>query len=75
MSTATLDRQVEQFTQTQQKLFIGGQWVDAASGETFTTPNPATGQAPATVAAGGPDDIDRAVRAARAAFEDGPWDG
>src|SRR5262245_13034297 len=73
MSTATLDREVEQFTQTRHQLFIGGQWVDAASGETFTTPNPATGEDLATVASGGPEDIDRAVRAARAAFDDGPW--
>src|SRR5262245_44637032 len=72
MSTATLDRDVEQFTRTAHQLFIGGQWLDAASGETFTTPNPATGQDLATVANGGPEDIDRAVRAARAAF-DGPW--
>jgi phenylacetaldehyde dehydrogenase len=73
MSTATLDRNVEQFTKTSHQLFIGGRWVDAASGETFTTPNPATGADLATVAAGGPEDIDRAVRAARVAFEEGPW--
>jgi phenylacetaldehyde dehydrogenase len=73
MSTATLDRRVETFTRTTHQLFINGQWVDAASGETFTTPNPATGEALATVASGGPEDIDRAVRAARAAFDDGPW--
>ncbi len=73
MATTTLDDHVKQFTDTRQQLFIGGQWVDAASGETFTTPNPATGQPLATVASGGAEDIDRAVRAARAAFEDGPW--
>jgi phenylacetaldehyde dehydrogenase len=73
MSTATLDTRVETFTQAPHQLFIGGQWVDAASGETFTTPNPATGRTLATLAAGGAEDIDRAVRAARAAFDDGPW--
>jgi phenylacetaldehyde dehydrogenase len=41
--------------------------------ETFTTPNPATGEDLATVAAGGAEDIDRAVRVARSAFDDGPW--
>lgn len=54
------------------KMFIGGQWVDAASGETFETRNPATGALLATVPAAGRTDIDRAVAAARAAFE-GPW--
>src|SRR5262245_23404281 len=73
MSTATLDARVEAFTQAPHQLFIGGQWVDAASGETFATPNPATGDPLATIASGGPEDIDRAVRAARAAFDDGPW--
>ena len=73
MSTATLDHHVKEFTETTHQLFIGGQWVDAASGETFTTPNPATGDALATVASGGAEDIDRAVRAARGAFENGPW--
>jgi 4-aminobutyrate aminotransferase-like enzyme len=68
MTNATLERTVEQFTQTTHKLFIGGQWVEAASGETFVTPNPATGNDLATVAAGGAEDIDRAVRAARAAL-------
>jgi len=73
MSTATLDTRVESFTQAPHQLFIGGRWVDAASGETFITPNPATGEALASIAAGGPEDIDRAVRAARAAFDEGPW--
>jgi phenylacetaldehyde dehydrogenase len=53
-------------------MFIDGQWVDAASGKTFDTPNPATGQTLAKVAEGDAEDINRAVRAARAAF-DGPW--
>jgi phenylacetaldehyde dehydrogenase len=73
LSTVTLDPHVKEFTQTPQQLFIGGKWVDAASGETFTTPNPATGAPLATVASGGAEDIDRAVKAARAAFEGGPW--
>ena len=73
MSTVTVDPHVKEFTQTTHQLFIGGKWVNSASGETFTTPNPATGEPLATVASGGAEDIDRAVRAARAAFEDGPW--
>jgi phenylacetaldehyde dehydrogenase len=73
MATATTDKPAEGFTDTRRKLFIGGSWVDAASGKTFETLNPATGEVLATVAEGDAEDIDRAVRAARRAFEDGPW--
>ena len=71
--TVTVDRSVEEFTAAPRKLFINGQWTDAASGKTFATPNPATGQTLANVAEGDAEDIDRAVGAARRAFEDGPW--
>jgi len=54
------------------QLFIDGQWVDAESGKTFTTPNPATGEALAEVAEADKADIDKAVKAARRAFE-GKW--
>ena len=54
------------------RLLIGGQWVEALSGRTFDSVNPATGQVIAQLAEGGAEDIDRAVAAARAAFE-GPW--
>jgi aldehyde dehydrogenase (NAD+) len=55
------------------KLLIGGAFTDAASGESFETVDPSTGQAIATVAKGGPDDARRAVEAARKAFDEGPW--
>jgi acyl-CoA reductase-like NAD-dependent aldehyde dehydrogenase len=55
------------------KLIIDGEAVDAASGRTFTTWNPATEEPITDVAEAGPDDVDRAVRAARAAFDSGPW--
>ena len=71
--TVTLDRDVETFIGSPRQLFINGQWCDAASGRTFATPNPATGETLAWVAEGGAEDIDRAVRAARRAFEQGPW--
>jgi phenylacetaldehyde dehydrogenase len=71
--TVTVDRSVEEFTATPRKLFIDGQWTEAASGRTFATPNPATGETLANVAEGDAEDINRAVRAARKAFEDGPW--
>ncbi|MBT2326871.1 aldehyde dehydrogenase family protein [Variovorax paradoxus] len=53
-------------------LLIAGQWVSAASGQTFDSINPSTGDKLATVALAGAEDIDRAVTAARAAFE-GSW--
>ncbi|NMO03242.1 aldehyde dehydrogenase [Gordonia sp. TBRC 11910] len=53
---------------------IGGQWVPAASGATIDVINPATGGALGTIAASDSVDVDRAVAAARAAFE-GPWSG
>lgn len=55
------------------KLFIDGAHVDAISGRTFKTYNPATGELLAEVAEGDAADIDRAVQAARRAFESGPW--
>jgi len=55
------------------KLIINGEAVDAASGAAFETRNPATEEVITTVAEAGVDDVDRAVRAARAAFDDGPW--
>lgn len=61
-------------TSLNRKLLINGEWVDAASGQTFDTINPATEQTLAAVAHGRSEDIDRAVRAARAAFdENAPW--
>src|ERR1700723_3795723 len=71
--TVTLDRNVEAFIGSPRQLFINGQWVDAASGRTFETPNPATGETLARIAEGDAEDINRAVRAARTAFESGPW--
>jgi aldehyde dehydrogenase (NAD+) len=52
------------------KNFIGGEWMDAASGETFETSVPATGETLGTFPKSGPEDVDRAVEAAKAAFED-----
>ena len=57
------------------QLFIDGAWSDAASGKTFPVYNPATGEVLAHVAEGDAADIDRAVAAARKAFESGPWHG
>ena len=50
------------------RMLIDGKWVEAASGKTFDTVNPSTGEVLASVAEGDREDIDRAVRAARSAF-------
>jgi len=55
------------------KLLIGGQWVESASGKTFETLNPADGQVLAQVYEADAEDVDRAVKAARKAFDEGPW--
>ncbi|MFP5343885.1 MAG: aldehyde dehydrogenase [Candidatus Limnocylindria bacterium] len=55
------------------RLFIDGRFVDAASGRTFDSENPATGTHLATVSEGDAADVDAAVAAARAAVERGPW--
>src|SRR3979409_2138807 len=63
---------VESNTSRKYQLFIDGQWVDAESGKTFTTPNPSTGETLAEVAEADQADVDKAVAAARKAFE-GKW--
>jgi aldehyde dehydrogenase (NAD+) len=57
----------------QTKNLIDGKWVAAASGKTFDTFSPSTGEVIAQVAAGDKEDVDRAVKAARKAFESGAW--
>ncbi|HLG20555.1 MAG TPA: aldehyde dehydrogenase family protein [Bdellovibrionota bacterium] len=57
---------------TARKLLIGGKWVDSSSGKTFPTINPATEEKITDIAEATVEDVDRAVKAARAALE-GPW--
>ncbi|WP_340537326.1 aldehyde dehydrogenase family protein [Nocardioides sp. GXZ039] len=77
--TVTYDRAellpaVREFLSSPKKLLIDGEWVDAADGKTFETLNPATEEVLAVVAQGSAADADRAVKAARKAFEPGsPW--
>src|SRR5271169_2844216 len=77
MATATqavqLTDNVARYVAKTRQMFINGKWVDAASGKTFPTYNPATGEVLANVAEGDREDINRAVAAARAAFDSGPW--
>jgi phenylacetaldehyde dehydrogenase len=72
-SSFSLLRPVENFIGTPRKMLIDGQWVASASGKTFETYNPATGEVLARVTEGDREDIDRAVKAARRAFEDKQW--
>jgi phenylacetaldehyde dehydrogenase len=68
------DQQADGFIRSQHKLLIDGEWVEAASGKTFATLNPATEETLTEVAHGQAEDIERAVRAARKAFaDDSPW--
>jgi phenylacetaldehyde dehydrogenase len=67
------EERVSNFVSRTHKMLINGKWVEALSGKTFPTYNPATGEVLARVAEGDKADIDLAVKAARAAFETGPW--
>jgi len=65
--------EVLQFLSQPRPMLINEQWVQAASGKHFPVYNPATGEVMAQVAEGDKEDINRAVQAARAAFDHGPW--
>src|SRR6202051_3873754 len=76
MATATTTTKARRLKPPQvknQPLLIGGKWLDSVSGKTFATVNPATGEAICQVAEGEKADVDLAVKAARKAFEEGPW--
>ncbi|HAK37715.1 MAG: aldehyde dehydrogenase family protein [Nitrospinaceae bacterium] len=66
-------KEVRDFLNQPQKMLINGKRVDAASGETFEVYDPSTNSVLTRVPKGGSEDIDRAVQAARTAFESGPW--
>src|ERR1039458_7045893 len=54
-------------------MLIDGEWRSAQSGQTWSHKHPPTGEDVASFAIAGPEDVDTAVRAARRAFDDGPW--
>ncbi|OKH79317.1 betaine-aldehyde dehydrogenase [Mycobacterium sp. ST-F2] len=68
-----LDPRTADFISRPQQMYVDGQWVESVSGRRFDTVDPATEQVITTVPHSGPEDVERAVRAARRAFEDGPW--
>jgi len=72
-TTGAVDVPVVPFLSSDPKEhLIGGKWVGAASGKTFPSINPSTGDVLARLAEGDVEDVNRAVAAARAAFV-GPW--
>jgi len=77
MDTVTLDKRLSQpakeFLHQPSRLLIDGKLVEAASGKTFPVYNPATGAILMQVAEADSADVDRAVKAARKAFDEGPW--
>jgi acyl-CoA reductase-like NAD-dependent aldehyde dehydrogenase len=77
MTTATLpeslSKPAREFASGPHGLLIGGERPPAADGQTFETVNPSTGRPIADIPQGGKEDVDRAVRAARQAFDDGRW--
>jgi aldehyde dehydrogenase (NAD+) len=68
-----LKPKVAEFLKGTKEMFINGEFVSAANGKTFKTYNPATGEVLAEVFEAEKEDIDRAVKAARKAFDEGPW--
>jgi len=73
MSSASKSKIIKAPKVSNQKLFINGKWVNSISGKTFATLNPSTGQEICQVAEADSADVDLAVKAARKAFESGPW--
>lgn len=72
-NTLAISKRLSDFLVGTKKMYINGEWVESVSGQTFDTLNPATGEILATLYEAGPDDVDRAVEAARVAFDNGPW--
>ena len=73
MASVTAPKREPKVAVSATKLLINNQWLDSASGKSFPTINPATGEVICQVAEADAADVDRAVRAARYAFEHGSW--
>jgi phenylacetaldehyde dehydrogenase len=72
-SPIQIDSKANEFISKPRPMLIDGKWVNSVSGKTFPTYNPATGEILAQIAEGDKADIDLAVKAARRAFDSGPW--
>ncbi|WCF10857.1 aldehyde dehydrogenase family protein [Paenibacillus thiaminolyticus] len=73
MSSFQISPKVEAFLQGTKKLFINGEWVESVQNNVFSSINPATGEVLAVVSEARQEDVDRAVKAARHAFDHGKW--
>jgi phenylacetaldehyde dehydrogenase len=73
--SATVSDTVKSFLSKPKRMLVNGKWVEAQTGKTFSVENPATGDVIAQVPDGEAEDVDQAVRAARAAFENPAWSG
>ncbi|WP_339190746.1 aldehyde dehydrogenase DhaS [Bacillus sp. FSL K6-1003] len=71
--TMQVSKRLETFLQGTKKLYIDGKFVPSASGATFDTPNPATGETLMSLYEARAEDVDKAVKAARKAFDQGEW--
>jgi phenylacetaldehyde dehydrogenase len=69
----SVDPTIEKYLSTARKLLIDGKWTEAQSGKTFPVYDPSTGAVMANVAEADAADVDKAVKAARKAFDHGPW--
>ena len=69
----SIDPAVTKYVSMPRKNLINGKWVDAVSGKTFPVYDPSTGDVMAHVAEADAADVDLAVKAARKAFDEGPW--
>lgn len=68
-----LGKPARSFLKREHRMFIDGEFVKSVSGKTFETLDPSTSAAIASIPEGSAEDVDRAVKAARAAFDHGPW--
>ncbi len=73
VATYEVAPEVKSFVEKTRHMLIDGQWVEAKRGQVFKVYNPANGEVIAQVAEGNAEDIDLAVKAARRAFDEGPW--
>src|SRR6516225_10188154 len=73
MATVMSDPMERAVSISAKKILINNRWAESDSGKTFATLNPATGEEICQIAEADTADVDRAVKAARAAFEHGPW--
>src|SRR5436190_9984163 len=70
---ADLSPAVRAFIEKPKRLYINGEWVEAASGKTFSSIDPASEQVICEIAEGDSEDVDRAAKAAHKAFYEGEW--